>query len=157
VRSFTYILVYSLKIVVFNCELWRLCGLVVKVPDYRSRGPGSIPGTTRFFWEVVDLERGPLSLVSTNEELLERKCSGSSLEKREYGRGDPSRWQRGTLYPQKLALTSPTSGGRSVGIVRSRTQTTEFVFLFVWVMDDCVWNFLPQPCPFSANTEAFSH
>jgi hypothetical protein len=24
------------------------------------------------------------------------------------------------LYPQKLALTSPTSGGRSVGIVRSR-------------------------------------
>jgi hypothetical protein len=24
------------------------CGLVVKVPDYRSRGPGSIPGTTRF-------------------------------------------------------------------------------------------------------------
>jgi hypothetical protein len=30
------------------------------------------------------------------------------------------------LYPQKLALTSPTSGGRSVGIVRSRTQATEF-------------------------------
>jgi hypothetical protein len=25
------------------------------------------------------------------------------------------------LYPQKLALTSPTSGGRSVGIVRSRS------------------------------------
>jgi hypothetical protein len=25
------------------------------------------------------------------------------------------------LYPQKLALTSPTGGGRSVGIVRSRT------------------------------------
>jgi hypothetical protein len=28
---------------------------------------------------------------------------------------------RGTLYPQKLALSSPTSGGRSVGIVRSGT------------------------------------
>jgi hypothetical protein len=26
-----------------------------------------------------------------------------------------------------LALTSPTSGGHSVGIVRSRTQATEFV------------------------------
>jgi hypothetical protein len=25
-----------------------LCGLVVRVPDYRSRGPGSIPDTTRF-------------------------------------------------------------------------------------------------------------
>ena len=31
-----------------------------------------------------------------------------------------------TLYPQKLALTSPTGGGRSVGIVRSRTKATEF-------------------------------
>jgi len=29
------------------------------------------------------------------------------------------------LYPQKLALTSPTGGGRSVGIVRSRTKATE--------------------------------
>jgi hypothetical protein len=32
------------------------------------------------------------------------------------------------LYPQKLALTSPTSGGRSVGIVRSRTKAMEFSF-----------------------------
>jgi hypothetical protein len=37
---------------------------------------------------------------------------------RRYGRGDSLRWPRGTLYPQKLALTSPTSGGRSVGKVR---------------------------------------
>jgi hypothetical protein len=36
------------------------------------------------------------------------------------------RWPRNTLYPQKLALTSPTSGGRSVGIVRLRTKATEF-------------------------------
>jgi hypothetical protein len=36
---------------------------------------------------------------------------------------------RGTLYPQKLAITSPTSGGRSVGIVRTRAQTMEFFFL----------------------------
>jgi hypothetical protein len=48
-------------------------------------------------------------------------------ENRDYGRRDPSRWPRGTLYPQKLALTSPTSGGRSFGIVRSQTQATEFV------------------------------
>jgi hypothetical protein len=32
-----------------------------------------------------------------------------------------------TLYPQKLELTSPTSGGCSVGIVRSQTKATEFV------------------------------
>jgi hypothetical protein len=36
------------------------------------------------------------------------------------------------LYPQKLALTSPTGGGRSVGIVRSRTKATEFFFIFVY-------------------------
>ena len=30
------------------------------------------------------------------------------------------------LYPQKLALTSPTGGGSSVGIVRSQTKATEF-------------------------------
>ena len=30
------------------------------------------------------------------------------------------------LYPQKLALTSPTGGGRSVGIVRVGTKATEF-------------------------------
>jgi hypothetical protein len=33
------------------------------------------------------------------------------------------RWPRDTLYPQKLALTSPTSSGRSVSIVRVRTKS----------------------------------
>jgi hypothetical protein len=36
------------------------------------------------------------------------------------------------LYPQKLVLTSPTGGGRSVGIVRSRTKATEFCFSLVY-------------------------
>jgi hypothetical protein len=59
----------------------RLCGLVVKVPDYRFRGPGLIPSATRFFWEVVGLERGPLSLVMITEELFQGN-SGSGLENR---------------------------------------------------------------------------
>jgi hypothetical protein len=75
----------------------------------------------QIFWEVVSLERGPLSLVSTVEELLGSNISGSGLENRQYGRRFPSSWPRGTLYPQKLALTSRTSGGRSVGVVRSRS------------------------------------
>jgi hypothetical protein len=78
------------------------------------------------FWEVVGLERGPLSLVSTTEELFERKSSGSGIEIREYCHRDLSRWPCGTLCQKKLALISPTSGGRSVGIVRSRTHATEF-------------------------------
>jgi hypothetical protein len=81
----------------------------------------------------VGLERGPLSLVrSTIEELLGRNNSGSGLENREYGLGDPLRWPHDTHYQQKFALTSPTSGGRSVGIVRLRAKATEFVcFIFV--------------------------
>jgi hypothetical protein len=51
----------------------RLCDLVVRVLGYRSGDPGSIPGTTRK--KVVGLERGPLGLVSTTEELLDRKVA----------------------------------------------------------------------------------
>jgi hypothetical protein len=36
-----------------------------------------------------------------------------------------------TLYPQKLALTLPTSGDRTVGIVRSRTKATELIGWFL--------------------------
>jgi hypothetical protein len=72
------------------------------------------------------LTRGTLSHLSTIEKLLERKSSGSGLENRDYGRSDTSRSPRDSLYPQKLALTSSTSGCRSVSIVCSRTQATEF-------------------------------
>jgi hypothetical protein len=58
------------------------------------------------------------------EELLEKKSSGSGLESRQYGHRNLSGWPRGTLYPQKLAPTSPTIGGRSVGIVRSQSKAT---------------------------------
>jgi hypothetical protein len=85
--------------------------------------------------KVVGLERGPLSLVSTTEELLGRNSSGSGLESREYGRRHSSRWPRSTLYPQKkLALTSLTSGGRSVRIARLRTEATKFLLGAVHVI-----------------------
>jgi hypothetical protein len=34
-----------------------------------------------------------------------------------------------------MAITSPTSGGCSVGIVRSRTQTLEFFFLALFATE----------------------
>jgi hypothetical protein len=101
--------------------------------------PGFDSQRYQIFWEVVGLERGLLSLMSTIEELLERKSSGSGLENQEYGRG-MSRWLRGSLYPQKLALTSPTSGGRSVGIVHLQTQATEFSLVLFYFK--CKWNFM---------------
>jgi hypothetical protein len=51
-----------------------LCALVVRVLGYKSGGPGSIPSTTRKK-KVVGLERGPFGLVSTTEELLDRKVA----------------------------------------------------------------------------------
>jgi hypothetical protein len=75
----------------------HLCGLVVRAPGYRSRGPDSISGTTRFsVWWVW----GPLSLLSTTEELLGRKSSGC-LENRDYGLGDPPRSLRDTPLSAK--------------------------------------------------------
>jgi hypothetical protein len=126
-------------------EVFGLCGLVVRVPGYRFRGPGfnfrtlqgkkssgsgtgstqpreynwpplwssgqsswlqirrsrvRFPGSTRKK-KGVGLERGPLSLVSTTEELLGSNSSGSGLESQEYGRRDSPRWSRSTLYPKK--------------------------------------------------------
>jgi hypothetical protein len=50
----------------------------------------------------VGLERGPLGLVSTIEELVGRKRSGSDLEIREYGPRDPSRRPRDTSLSAKV-------------------------------------------------------
>jgi hypothetical protein len=46
---------------------------MVRVLGYRSGGSGSIPCIARK--KVVDLEHGPLGLVSTTEELLDRKVA----------------------------------------------------------------------------------
>ena len=43
------------------------------------------------------------------------------------------------LYPQKLALTSPTGGCRSVGIVRLRTKATEFFYTKIIVNLQAKW------------------
>jgi hypothetical protein len=42
---------------------------------------------------------------------------------------DSLRWPRDTPYPLKLTLTSPTSGGPSVGIVRWRTKSRSLVLV----------------------------
>jgi hypothetical protein len=96
----------------------RLCGLVVRVLGYRSGGPGSIPGTTRK--KVVGLEQGPLSLVSTTEELLDRKVA-AAVKKTERIRPE------GIITLTTWHPLSAQVGGRSVGIVRSRTQTMDGV------------------------------
>jgi hypothetical protein len=51
----------------------RLCVLVVRVLGYRSGGRVRFPALPEK--KVVGLERSPLSLVSTTEELLVRKVA----------------------------------------------------------------------------------
>jgi hypothetical protein len=60
-----------------------------------------------------------------------KESSGSGLKIEINGRGDSLRWPRDALYPLKLALISPTSGGRSVGIGRWRTEAPECFFMFL--------------------------
>jgi hypothetical protein len=104
---------------------------VVTVPGYISTGPGFDSQSYQIFGVVVGLQRGALSLVSTTEELLERNSNSSGLKVQEYGRGDPLRWPHDTLYLQKFVLTSPTSGGRSVGIDHLWTKATDFVVICI--------------------------
>jgi hypothetical protein len=72
----------------------------------------------QIFREVVGLERVPLRLVSTIEELLKINSSGFA----DYAT---------SFYSEKLALTSSTRSGGSVGIVCSRTQATGLVFVLL--------------------------
>jgi hypothetical protein len=57
--------------------------------------------------------------MNTIEELLGENIGSSGLQN----------WPYDTIYPQKLAQTSLTGGGLSVGIVRSQTKTMELLLL----------------------------
>jgi hypothetical protein len=66
--------------------------------------------------------------VSTIEELLGIKGSGSGLETEITAVGIRRADYATPLYPQKLALTSLKSSGRTVDIVRSWTKAAEISF-----------------------------
>jgi hypothetical protein len=71
IHTFTHLFIY------YDYFVTRLCDLVVRVPDYRSRGLGFNSRLYQIFWEVVGLEWGPLSLVRITEELLVRTVAAS--------------------------------------------------------------------------------
>jgi hypothetical protein len=75
--------ILQLYLYLYCIQIDRLCGLVVRVLGYRFGGPGfdsqalqDFPTTKKKKGkQVVGLERGSLSLVSTTEELLDRKVA----------------------------------------------------------------------------------
>jgi hypothetical protein len=110
------IVINIILVIIYN----RLCGLVVRVLGYRCRGPG---------FDSRALQSSGSGTGSTqpreyNWGATWKKSSGSCLDKREYGRRDPSRWPRGTFYQQKLAITSPTSGGRGL-------RPWSFIYIYI--------------------------
>jgi hypothetical protein len=73
VYKYKYINIIEKVIYLTGVSNDRLCGLGARVPAYRSGGPVRFPALPEK--KVVSLERGPLSLVSTTEELLDRKVA----------------------------------------------------------------------------------
>jgi hypothetical protein len=101
----------------------HLCCLVVGVSGYRSRGPGSIPSVTRLSKKQWVWNRAhSASWVQLRRYLEEKLCVPVyKAENRALG-------IRQVDHAAKLAWTSLTSDGRSVGIFHSRIQAAEFVF-----------------------------
>jgi hypothetical protein len=87
----------------------------------------------QIFWVVVGLDRSPLSLVSTTEELLDRKVAVPVQKTENTAVGIRHADHVAPSIRKKLAIISPTSGCRSVGIVRSRTQTMKFSLVFCFL------------------------
>jgi hypothetical protein len=96
-----------------NDRLWGLSGHSSELQIQRSRVRVPFPALPYF------LSSG---FGTASTQLHENNWGVTRMEK--WGRGDP----------QKLAPTSPTSGGRSVSMVRLRTKVTEF-FFFTWKLN----------------------
>jgi hypothetical protein len=64
-------------------EFDRLCGLEVRVPGCRHRGLGFHYRRYQIIWIAACLERGILSLVRINEELLKREGKSFGLENKD--------------------------------------------------------------------------
>jgi hypothetical protein len=120
----------------YCCSKDRLCGLVVRVLGYRSGGPGSIPGTTRR--KSSGSGTGSTQPREYNWGATWYKSYGSCIENREYGRRDPSRWPRGTLYPQSSqSLRRQAAVARSVQFARGLRPWSYFFLSFqkTWTVE----------------------
>jgi hypothetical protein len=120
--------------VVFSCWLSLANGVFI---GCESRGNHDHIWFSQY-WDSPNLESQVPVFISPIEQcsLVIHQALGLSNLFTYY----PLRWPPDTLCQQKLALTSPTSGGGSAGIVRSRrsflqdiskVQNTHYIYVYV--------------------------
>jgi hypothetical protein len=96
---------------------------MVRVSDCTPRGPGFDSRRHKIFWDVVRLERGPLSLVGTSEEDSEEEWVAAPAYKVEYTAIGISHADNTMPFIRKeLTLTSLTGGCRLVGIISRKAN-----------------------------------
>jgi hypothetical protein len=102
-----------------HCHLWGYNIVLFPYPSHSSLSHCPPLNFLSFLSLPLCIKGRTMGNVQNCNSFNTRLDTLPGLEIWEYGRGDPLRSPRDTLYPQKLAPTSLTSGGRSVGIVRS--------------------------------------
>jgi hypothetical protein len=124
----------------------HLCGVVVRLPVCRPRGPGFDSRRCQIFCSAVGLERGPLSPYEDEGGATSKENSGSGLDNWDYGPCGIRRADHPTpLYTQKLALKfyQQLAVAQSVYFTCG-LKDKEFVCLFVclfviWVSPRMYW------------------
>jgi hypothetical protein len=114
--------------------------LVKNVPEfYRLRRLDTVTTTINHWFLTLPHVSGLISAYA--KELLDRKIAAPVYKTDNTAVGIRHADHVAPSIDKKLAITSPTSGGRSVGIVPSRTQTMQFFFLYVGILNRCL-----HPC-----------
>jgi hypothetical protein len=108
-----------------------LCGLVVWIPGYRSRGRGLDSRRYWILWGIAGLEWDPLSLRRITEELLEWKVAAQIYKTEINGREDPLCSPLDNLRRAKVGNNFAEKRNPSVGIVHLRTKCHYVCFYFI--------------------------